>query len=337
MMVRFRLGENLDAIVNTADPLNVVAFNLIQEMEARGWVNRLVAGAREARPDNPDVFAVAGQLGLAVRPSPGSPQLERLVRERPFLDIAKIRARLGEIETRVCRVEVPVAGSWSFGTGFLLGPDVVMTNQHVVRPLIDRMAGSDPKSARLRFDYKRAVTGDEVNAGQVFQLADDWLIDHSPPSEVDHQPEPRSGVPDAGELDYALLRAAGGPGRQPVGERAEPGAPPRGWLKIPEEAHAFLADAPLFIVQHPAAGPLQVALDTQAIIKVNANGTRVQYRTNTLPGSSGSPCFDLEWRLVALHHSGDPDAAARAGFNQGIPMAAIVALLKSRGRFDLLG
>jgi V8-like Glu-specific endopeptidase len=82
---------------------------------------------------------------------------------------------------------------------------------------------------------------------------------------------------------------------------------------------------------------MQVALDTQAIIKVNANRTRVQYRTNTLPGSSGSPCFNIDWQLVALHHSGDPADVARAGFNQGIPMAAIVALLKSRGRFDLLG
>ena len=31
------------------------------------------------------------------------------------------------------------------------------------------------------------------------------------------------------------------------------------------------------------------------------------YRTDTEPGSSGSPCFNDPWELVALHHSGVPD------------------------------
>lgn len=33
----------------------------------------------------------------------------------------------------------------------------------------------------------------------------------------------------------------------------------------------------------------------------------IRYRTNTLPGSSGSPCFSQGWDLVALHHNGDPE------------------------------
>jgi V8-like Glu-specific endopeptidase len=30
----------------------------------------------------------------------------------------------------------------------------------------------------------------------------------------------------------------------------------------------------------------------------------LQYLTDTLPGSSGSPVFDRDWNVVALHHSG---------------------------------
>jgi V8-like Glu-specific endopeptidase len=92
-------------------------------------------------------------------------------------------------------------------------------------------------------------------------------------------------------------------------------------------------------VQHPAAEPMQLAIDTQAIIKLNGNATRVQYRTNTLAGSSGSPCFNKDWELVALHHSGDPQFSSlhHAEFNEGIPLAAIATLLASRNLQHVLG
>ena len=41
--------------------------------------------------------------------------------------------------------------------------------------------------------------------------------------------------------------------------------------------------------QHPEGTPLKLALDTEAVISLNANNTRVLYSTNTEPGSSGSP------------------------------------------------
>jgi V8-like Glu-specific endopeptidase len=50
----------------------------------------------------------------------------------------------------------------------------------------------------------------------------------------------------------------------------------------------------------------------------------LRYTTNTQPGSSGSPVFDFEWNLVALHHLGDPAFdKLTAEFNQGIPANAI--------------
>ena len=58
-------------------------------------------------------------------------------------------------------------------------------------------------------------------------------------------------------------------------------------------------------------------------------------RTNTSPGSSGSPCFDKGWNLVALHHSGDPAGVLR--HNQGVPIGAIRRLLESRGKLNLVG
>jgi V8-like Glu-specific endopeptidase len=60
------------------------------------------------------------------------------------------------------------------------------------------------------------------------------------------------------------------------------------------------------------------------MIGLNISETRVRYRTNTQPGSSGSPCFDQDWNLVALHQ-GNPPHHLRPLSNQGIPLSAIAA------------
>lgn len=160
-------------------------------------------------------------------------------------------------------------------------------------------------------------------------------IDSSPPSRWDLEPEPKGGVPQPDELDYALLRLDRPAGDEAVGEGAEPGAPARGWIEVPAESYVFRPDTPLFIVQHPAGAPLKLALDTRAVVGCNANGTRVTYRTNTEAGSSGSPVFDSNWQLVALHHSGDP--AYRPTYNEGIPISALVRLLETRGLAGVFG
>jgi hypothetical protein len=133
-------------------------------------------------------------------------------------------------------------------------------------------------------------------------------------------------------LDYALIRLDKPAGTEPVGGKGEPSSR-RGWLTLPKKTYDFRPNTPLFIMEHPQGSPLQLALDTDGVIGVNQNGTRVFYRTNTMAGSSGSPCFDQNWNLIALHHSGDPnfDPAHKPTYNEGIPASAICALLEQRG------
>src|SRR5689334_21668531 len=154
-------------------------------------------------------------------------------------------------------------------------------------------------------------------------------------SPVDSLPEPKQGVPQPDHLDYALLRVDGAPGTEPIGGTAEPGALARKWIELPTQPYDFHPNTALFIVQHPQGDPLQLALDTDALIGVNANRTRVRYRTNTLPGSSGSPCFNSNWELVALHHGGDPDH--KPTYNQGIPIHTILKTLSGHGHKDAIG
>jgi Trypsin-like peptidase domain/Effector-associated domain 1 len=93
------------------------------------------------------------------------------------------------------------------------------------------------------------------------------------------------------------------------------------------------------IIQHPNGLPKQISFYSNVVVFVGAD--RVQYLTDTEPGSSGSPVFDRKWNVVALHHSGgwmpEPGAAnpTRQYYrNEGILIDAVIAGLadSSSGR-----
>ena len=331
-MLKFKLSKRLDDISLGSDYKEIV-FELITQAESEGWTAELVVGARQSVPGNALMQAFAEEVALAA----SAPTLERTIKaQNPYLDVNLFRTRLGEIEAQVCRIEIPTARGTVFGTGFLLGPDVLMTNYHVMEPVITGKA--KPDTAVFRFDYKR-LSGATVNNGTVFALAAaDWLIDSSPPSAIDSKPEPKPGVPNLDELDYAIVRLQGSPGSRPVGDKPEKDAAPRGWIPLAQAAAAVPA-SPMLIMQHPDGAPLKLALDMSGVLGPNPNNTRVKYSVNTEGGSSGSPCFNTEWNLVALHHSGDPnfDSAHKPEYNEGIPIDAIVKLLTTRGKRDQIG
>jgi V8-like Glu-specific endopeptidase len=298
-MIRFGLNENLAAIVGGGS-LNDMVFDLITlwaEPQAR--TDELIVAARECNPSNTGLRAVAEQFKLAAE----SDLLEKIVRRRvEFADPEQWREKMCQREVTVCRVEIPT----SFGTGFLLGPSVAMTNYHVVKDVIEDPSSRD--KVVLRFDYKMTADGKTLREGQEYRLAsnDDWLIDKS----------------QSDELDYALMRLEGTPGKDSVG--GQTGAPSRGWLN--PSAHKFEVGDPLFVIQHPESKPLKFA--PGSITGTSPAQNRVTYDTNTEYGSSGSPCFTSNWDLVALHHSRVPNA------NEGILFSAIMAQPKVKAALE---
>jgi len=292
-----------------------IAYMVIDAANRQSWVYRLVIAARQERPNN-DVFVeYAHILGIAPEGLPDSSGLERIVRRtNALLDIVQFRSRVGEIEGQVCRIDCQGQGE---GTGFLIEPDLVLTNYHVIENLVNKKHSLEDFTCR--FDYKTRQNGVVLNQGTVVSLKE--LVAYSPydnPADLKED----AGLPDPDKLDYALLRLDREIGHEPIGEKAVDSATPeRGWIKLPTEAYVFQPNTPLFIVQHPNTAPMKLALDTEAIIGLNGNGTRVSYRTNTEPGSSGSPCFNQNWELVALHHAGDPKWIPT--WNRGIPIILI--------------
>ena len=58
--------------------------------------------------------------------------------------------------------------------------------------------------------------------------------------------------------------------------------------------------------------------------------TRIAYRTNTWFGSSGSPCFTIDWELVALHKGWFKAADDPEKPNKGVPFSLILQRPKVR-------
>lgn len=81
------------------------------------------------------------------------------------------------------------------------------------------------------------------------------------------------------------------------------------------------------IVQHPKGRRKEISLHDNKINYVYDVGIR--YTADTEPGSSGSPVFNNQWNLVALHHAGWSEADGSAT-NEGIRIAAIVEFLNSQ-------
>lgn len=87
------------------------------------------------------------------------------------------------------------------------------------------------------------------------------------------------------------------------------------------------------IVQHPRGRPKEVALHNNDVLRVKDKV--VWYKTDTEPGSSGSPVFNNAWDLVALHHAGWVENGVTT--NEGVRMAAIVSHLMARQHSEATG
>jgi endonuclease G len=88
-----------------------------------------------------------------------------------------------------------------------------------------------------------------------------------------------------------------------------------------------------YIVQHPQSQRKRLGYVRNMVTEVRAG--RVQYMTDTQPGSSGSPVFDERGVLIALHHRGGTPTQevgkAPVTKNEGIEIARVVAGLTAKG------
>lgn len=165
-----------------------------------------------------------------------------------------------------------------FGTGFLISPRLLMTNNHVLED-----AGAAAHSL-VEFDFVRRFDG-IIGITQLFRLL---------PAEFFVTSVAHDGL----NLDYTIVavEAMNAQGASLAERGFIPLIITSGKLAVKELAN---------VIQHPGGEPQQVALRDSQVVKSLEHF--IQYEADTLPGSSGSPVFNDQWQLAALHHSGVPE------------------------------
>ena len=174
-------------------------------------------------------------------------------------------------------------------SGFLIAPQLLMTNEHCV-VFDDNVI--HPSRVEVFMDYYH----EDGNYGKLTARGRDYISINK-------------------QLDYAVVYLD-----RPLGNRYPV-------LKINTEIPAVQGEVK--IIQHPQGRSKEVSRVNSQIVAVHQDKGVIHYVADTEGGSSGSPVFSLAGRqVVALHHAGIR-TGSNAGVNEGILMSAIMRHLTS--------
>jgi endonuclease G, mitochondrial len=188
------------------------------------------------------------------------------------------------------------------GTGWLRTPERIITNHHVIKAR--EQTEPQPSNADLKLQSERTKVRFDFDAdgaeGEVVNV--EALEAYNP------------------DLDYAVLRLVKPVGRTPLACAKTLFTKGDGYRAVN-------------IIQHPDGGYKQIAIRNNLVTATSA--TDVRYFTDTRRGSSGSPVFDDQWQVVALHRGSTMVTGVQfqgksvAYVNVGTQIAAIHADLKA--------
>jgi hypothetical protein len=188
------------------------------------------------------------------------------------------RARVKPFLYSIGRLERAVGPDASVGTGFLVGPDLVLTNRHVVSDLTMGTEVLDPGQAVITFNEEADTVEPDAS-----RIAVTGIVALHP------------------LLDLALLRVAL-PNPRPVPAFAS--EPASLATEIAAVGYPFKDGRnPIFVdaIYGSSYGVKRAALGQVT----GGSGARMFHDCSTLGGSSGSPLFSLaSGRVVGVHYTG---------------------------------
>jgi hypothetical protein len=206
---------------------------------------------------------------------PGLATLERIMGKSDLMSVRYLELGL-RIARTVGRIHVRRADGTlqGYGTGFLVSPRLLLTNNHV---LTDAGVAA---TSRIEFDFQEGIDG---------RLQSSFFLNF----------DPAAFFATDKALDFSLVALKGDLRK----------IAPYGWNGLSAAEGKIIIGEYVTIIQHPSGERKQLALRENQVIDVLDNF--LHYRTDTSPGSSGSPVFNDQWEIVALHHSGVPKKDAQ--------------------------
>ena len=229
--------------------------------------------------------------------------IERILNQSDLFPIAYLQVGLN-VARSVCRISLRGRSGkvLGYGTGFMVSPSLLLTNNHVL---------TDVETAK----YSLAE----------FNYEDDERFMPRPVDSFRLDPERLFLTDEA--MDFTLVAV------EPTANTNIPLAG-FGHLPILPQAGKILEGEYVSIIQHPQGGPKAVTLRENQV-RFLADDF-IHYLTDTEPGSSGSPVFNDQWVVVALHHAGvpDPNDGTRWIANEGVRISSVIRQLQAR-RDDL--
>lgn len=241
--------------------------------------------------------------------------LERVFGKERFIGFDRWKRALDSCDA-VARIEK--TSGVGVGTGFLArgsalhpsfgdGP-VLVTNAHVIDP-----EGTDgalrPGDARVRFEVEARRTP------QYAPLTVERILWSSPPGDVGVTGDPLQ------RCDVAICTLRGLDPKVRV-------------LGVTRRPPLVSSTARAFIIGHPDGDGLQFSIADSELLDIDKDEKLVHYRTPTVGGSSGSPVFDLDWMVFAVHHAGDAEVPRLHGdgtyaANEGVSIGALIRAIEA--------
>ena len=217
-------------------------------------------------------------------------QLEAIIGGNDLLPIWFLN-RGAELRRTVARIKVVTSkGAEGYGTGFLVGPGILLTNRHV-------LDYSDIQGDSLLSIVANAVAEFDVEiVPQVIAPGKTRLVS-STPAVFRLAPQTLLLTDAWNALDYVLiaLESKSIDGQHDISEY--------GYNRLSADMGKTVTGEPVFIIQHPNGESKKISLLNNRMMIRDEKSSYLYYEADTEPGSSGSPVFNRQWEVVALHHS----------------------------------